>query len=502
MYKSLFGYFGFRTNIFKMSKIQDRTEGYQKVNWSTYKKSHDQFLIELRRSKRLANFHKKRHSETCVVESMSTDECDLTFTLQELLTPNTQFTQENVLLIMQTLKSYLQSTQIATVEEALNTVKSLMNYSSETLKFLSEYGIFIYVIKLITPISPPIILEKSAWILSDFLATEHSKFLIDTTLVTTLINSLSQSEQSISQHLLWALGNISAEEDFQQLLILKSPLIKALGNFVESSSKTVAWILSNLSKGAELMDLGQKRTVCELVSVLFKCEDIEILTECLEALNNLSTDEDLETIQTIVDNGLVHVTVSTLRIENLLVRTPALKILGNVCAASHEHTQLVMNMNLLDIICDKEFIFSTLSSDTIWILSNIAAGTKSQVDKLMSHKIFNSLILSIVHYEMKTRVQAIIAVKNLLKAEESCKEKLAKMDFFSVLNMALKETDADYCKILIEVCKIMFLDKRFLKLIEETGCMFALEALSMHKNTEISSGVEELIQLLTILNKP
>jgi hypothetical protein len=179
-----------------------------------------------------------------------------------------------------------------------------------------------------------------------------------------------------------------------------------------------------------------------------------------------------------------------------------LKILGNICAVTHEHTQLVINMNILDIICDKEFIYSSLSSDTIWILSNIAAGTKSQVDKLMSHKIFNSLILSIVHYEMKTRVQAIVAVKNLLKAEESCKEKLAKMDFFSVLNMALKETDADYCKVLIEVCRIMFLDKRFLKLIEETGCMFALEALSMHKNTEISSGVEELIQLITILNKP
>lgn len=471
------------------------------MNWSSIKKSHQQYFIELRRSKRLANYHKKRHSETCMSESVSTEECESSFTLQELLTPNTRFTQENLLLIMQTLKSYLSSSQIATVEEALNTVKNLMNYSSEILKYLSDFGIFIYIIKLISPLSPPVVLEKSAWILSDFLATDNSKFLIDSTLVTTLINSLSEPQPNISQHILWALGNISAEEDFQKMLIRNTSLLKVLSSFIEPFSKIIAWIISNLAKGAETMDKYQKIIVCEIVQSLFKYDDIEIITECLETLVNLSSLEDLDTIQSIVDYGLVHITVSSLRIENLSVRMPALKVLGNVCAVTHEHTQLVMNLNILDIICDKEFIYSALSSDTIWILSNIAAGTKSQVDKLMNHAIFNSLILSVVHYEMKTRVQAINAVKNLLNAEESCKEKLVKMDFFSVLNMALKETDADYCKILVEVCKIMFLDKRYLKLIEETGCIFALEALSMHKNTEISASVEELIQLVTILNK-
>jgi hypothetical protein len=402
---------------------------------------------------------------------------------------------------MQTLKTYLISNEIIRVEEGLTTVRNLMNYSSECLKYLTDFNIFFYVVKLLSPVSPAGILEKAAWIISDYLATDESKKIVDINLACSLITCLTPGDSYINQHLLWALGNLAAEEDFQRSLIEKTGIIESLPPYIEGFSKTIAWLLSNLTKGVEHMKKDQFQSICNYVKQLENQTDSEIRSEVTETLANLSSVDDIELVQLIVDEGLVQRVVQDMHSENFSLRTAGLKFLGNICAVSHEHTQLVLNLNTLDLLNHSSFLSSSLSSDVMWILSNISAGTKSQITKLITHKIFESLIMSIAHYDMKTKTQAVIALKNLLKAEESSKEFLLKLDVFNVISVALRETDAEYCRVLLEVCHVLFGEKECLKLIEETGCIYSLDSLSMHKNKVISESAEEIINTLTVVNK-
>ena len=484
-----------------MSKVQERSDSYQKANWFSYKKNQQQYLVALRRSKRIANLHKKRHSESYTTDELLEEECEMTMSLQDLLGPSSPLTPESLELIMQTLKTYLISNEIARVEEGLTTVRNLMNYSSECLKYLTDFNIFFYIIKLLTPLTPLTLLEKSAWIISDYLAVDESRKIIDLNLAVTLLSTLTPDHSHINQHLLWALGNLSAEEEIHRVLIESTPIIQSLAPYVESFAKTTTWILSSLSKAVDFMTADQVRALCDYVQKLMKFEEVETRAETVEIIANLTSIENIETVQLIVDLGLVHDVARSMAVDNFDVRTAGLKVLGNICAVSHEHTQLVMNLGVLDLVNSPAFLQSSLSGDSMWILSNIAAGTKSQISKLTSHPVFSSLVLAVVHYDMKTRTQAITAIKNLLQAEESSKASLLQFDVFPVLSMALKETDPDYCRVLLEVCQILFSEKEYVKLLEETGCFCYLDSLSMHKNKVISDSAEEIIQSIASIKK-
>lgn len=68
----------------------------------------------------------------------------------------------------------------------------------------------------------------------------------------------------------------------------------------------------------------------------------------------------------------------------MYIQLPSLRIIGNIVSGNAKQTQQVLELGLLDYL--KRTIFhekKAMRKETCWIISNLAAGTTSQVEALI-----------------------------------------------------------------------------------------------------------------------
>ena len=218
----------------------------------------------------------------------------------------------------------------------------------------------------------------------------------------------------------------------------------------------------------------------------------EIIMETLWALVNLSAITEI--VQQLIDANLIVFAIKAINWQSFTIKSPALKIIGNICANTHEHTQYILNFGLLDMVNHDSYIQSELANDIFWITSNIAAGTPNQVKLLMSHQIFESVIFAIIHYDMPARIQATNTLKILIKNyKEITKSKIVHMDIFSILCIALRDNNADYLKNILDICEELLNKESLNNGIEESGLFFALEKIVKYNNEIISKKALEIL---------
>ena len=170
--------------------------------------------------------------------------------------------------------------------------------------------------------------------------------------------------------------------------------------------------MSIITKDSEKLKNDEILVICEIIAKLLKSQDHDTLLDALLSLVNLSSVSKI--IQILLDKNLIYFTIQILCWDSLKIKSFALKTLGNVCGNTYEQTQYVINFDILNILFDNAYIYSCLSKDTFWVLSNIAAGTPNQVALLINSSIFKNAVVSLVHYDFDTRIQVSQMIINLL----------------------------------------------------------------------------------------
>ena len=73
------------------------------------------------------------------------------------------------------------------------------------------------------------------------------------------------------------------------------------------------------------------------------------------------------------------------------IQEKANRVIATLATGTHEMTQTILNNRVLDkALCLLQSAKSPLRKEIAWLLSNIAAGTQSQISELLSHSIITS----------------------------------------------------------------------------------------------------------------
>jgi hypothetical protein len=138
--------------------------------------------------------------------------------------------------------------------------------------------------------------------------------------------------------------------------------------------------LSNLCRGRPAPPFSKvARAVGSLAKVLILNDVDDVLTDVCWAMSYLSDGGD-ERIPAIIETGVLQRLVQLMQHPNVAISVPSLRTVGNIVTGDDAQTQLVIEAGALDALND--LIYNkkkTIRKEVCWSLSNITAGSSSQI---------------------------------------------------------------------------------------------------------------------------
>ena len=157
--------------------------------------------------------------------------------------------------------------------------------------------------------------------------------------------------------------------------------------------------------------MSASRGVWRRAITLLRMSDPEVLADACWALSYLS--EPPERVQPVIDAGVVPRLVELLGHTNLLVQTPALRTVGNICAQEAEQTQAVLDCGALPRL--GALLHSPkkeMRKEACWAVSNITAGPTAQVEAACAAGLVPRLVELASEEEYEVKKEAAYALCN------------------------------------------------------------------------------------------
>eukprot|EP01084_Bolivina_argentea_P194481 333685_1 len=247
--------------------------------------------------------------------------------------------------------------------------------------------------------------NECIWIITNISSgtAQHTSYVIKQGAIPVLIHSLwLSSSLQVQSGAIWALGNICGDSPQCRNLVLTQgildrilPVIKRTNdiNIKEELDvlRQASWTLSNITRGKPKPDTNYIQLILEGSAILLEYDDDEILSNVCWEFSYISQDD----ANTIISSGLAPKLISLLEHSSANVRHPCLRAIGNILAeATDEQTDIMINFGLLQKL--KNNLLSetrvTIQREICWLISNITAGTESQVGQVIDSNIMQSMI--------------------------------------------------------------------------------------------------------------
>lgn len=151
--------------------------------------------------------------------------------------------------------------------------------------------------------------------------------------------------------------------------------------------RNCTWSLSNFCRGKPQPPLHVIQSALPVLGHLINCYnsntiDQETLIDAAWALSYISDGDDAK-IQAVVDLKVVPTLVAMLGSKNITTAVPALRALGNIVSGNDSQTQAVVDAGVLPALVPLlSHPKKNIRKETCWMLSNIAAGTLTQLNQV------------------------------------------------------------------------------------------------------------------------
>ena len=202
-----------------------------------------------------------------------------------------------------------------------------------------------------------------------------------------------------------ALGNIVSNTEKCRDLVLAHDIIKHMKIAVNAKKtddvllEDIAWCLGNLyrinehnssSPASKWDDL-----TIDVLERLMKSTNEEVIKQSCWALSYFVHFDNGQAIDSIKERGLLKRCLGLFEEhESDKIRHPALRIIGNVIAnGNDQQTQWLIDGKLLNVF-QKRLVSEndTIKKESVWLISNICAGTYSQIKAVHDANLFPLLV--------------------------------------------------------------------------------------------------------------
>lgn len=274
-------------------------------------------------------------------------------------------------------------------------------------------------VRLVECVEHPVLQFEAAWALTNVASTALTHAVVEAGALPALVRMMRSPHADVREQCMWCLGNIVGDGPQMRDVVLAEPsameaLLLNLQNPASPSLlRNATWTLSNFCRGKPQPALAVLLPCLPTLASLVRNADAEVVADACWALSYLSDGDD-ERIQAVVSSGVVPAVVALLKHADHAVVTPALRTVGNVVSGSDMHTQAVIEAGALaGLLPLLRHPRRNVRKETCWALSNIAAGTRAQIGKLVHCPGAVKALLEVMqHSEWEVRKEATWAVSN------------------------------------------------------------------------------------------
>ncbi|CAH2068750.1 unnamed protein product [Thlaspi arvense] len=216
----------------------------------------------------------------------------------------------------------------------------------------------------------------------------------------------------------WALGNVAGDSpSCRDLVLSHGALMPLLAQLNERSKlsmlRNATWTLSNFCRGKPPTPFEEVRPALPILQQLIHLNDEEVLTDACWALSYLS-DGPNDKIQAVIEASVCPRLVELLLHPSPTVLIPALRTVGNIVTGDDTQTQFVIDNGVLPCLYQllNQNHKKSIKKEACWTVSNITAGTRSQIQAVIQANIILPLVHLLENAEFDIKKEAAWAISN------------------------------------------------------------------------------------------
>ncbi len=363
---------------------------------------------------------------------------------------------------------------------------------------------------------------EAAWALTNVASgdTNHTRAVVDEGAIPAFVDLLSSDQEEVREQAVWALGNIAGDSPIYRNQVLQYGGMTILLSMCASSVRmsllrNITWAISNLCRGKPQPNFDLVKDSLKKLPHLLLINDNEVKADACWALSYLSDDVAVEgeapnqKIRAVLESGVTATLVSLLSHPSNLIKTPALRTIGNLVTGDHKQTQIVLNHKVLPPLA--QLLTSprrSIRKEACWTISNITAGSRPQIEMVAKANIFHLLVETLrSQQEYDVQKEAAWAICNACSGgtREHIRQ-LVSLSVVPALCALLLKDDPRITLVVLEGLRMILTvgeddcradgsnDNQIVTFMESCGGATALERLFSSPNSEVAQKAIEIAQ--------
>jgi len=495
-------------------KLEARAKAFQSPNLSEIRLKRDFAFVELRKQKRTDQSCKRRallssqltplHSnlnrgflppELLVkypnLSELIEDEEELVAELCDLL----QERGSVLRLVVETLRTYL-----AVGEEKLLSISASERSISALVSFLDS--------------EDPSLVFHSCWCLTNISCgtPQMTALVAKCGFLEYALRLLRHERAEIVDQTIWTISNIIGEErEFRDDAIQRG-IPEAVFSLLQTAIcpkiiSNAIWLFSNFCQGLPYPALSTLHLALSSVPIaLSYSHSLSFILDSCSVLDKATASGDFALIQAVLDLGVVPSVKGFLRHDSSKVALAAVKVVGNLFVGTDQQVDKVLDKDLLDafepLLAGKK---RYIRKEILWSLSNLTAGSPSQMQLLFHHSLYHQLQLAAHDSDLALRKEAVIAFAHATKhCDFSATRQMLHSGVLGLFLDSLESSDQDLVAEALEGTRGLLLycvgnrelAGKVREMVGELGGVQRIEKLQGHKSQQIYEAACRLLDEL------
>ncbi|XP_069989454.1 importin subunit alpha-4 [Penaeus vannamei] len=407
--------------------------------------------------------------------------------------------------IVEGLKSQDKRRQLIAAEKA----RHLLSSPRPPVNQLIDAGVLPPLVLCMARQDAPELQLESAWAVTNIASgkSKHTNAVVDAGAIKVLIQLLSSQNTGVREQAVWALGNIVGDgPDCRDRAIEEAPARPPAGppsaTPPASIARQVCWVITNLFRVKHPVISPEERKMCaEAIRRLVAHFDAKVQADSLWAAAYFA-DMGPGSVDELIECGAVKDMVQRLYSQDDKVVTAALRATGSIAAGANHQTEAVVSSGALPIFRDLlGHPNAGIASEAAWILSNVTAGTPTQIQMVIDVQVVPALMKAVEKQRNEElQKEASWALCNMVSGgTEEQIAMLVSVGAVSSLCHLLKAEDPALVMLGLEALSGVFTksqnEEATARLVEGVGGLETLRGLQSNQDPKVAQAASTLLSL-------